>query len=94
VFQDVKKKGEVLQELLKKHGIGADEACFMGDDANDLAVLKMVGLSACPADAVEEVCEACNYVAKRNGGRGAVREVAEMVLKAQGKWKAILTEFS
>ncbi len=94
VFQNVKNKAEVLQGLLEKHGIETGEACFMGDDANDLAVLKAAGLSACPADAVDEVREACDYVAVRKGGRGAVREVAEMILKAQGKWKAIIAEFS
>jgi 3-deoxy-D-manno-octulosonate 8-phosphate phosphatase (KDO 8-P phosphatase) len=94
VYQSVTKKAAVLDELLKKYGIGADEACFVGDDANDLAALKRAGLSACPADAVPEVRETCGYVASRKGGRGAVREVAEMILKAQGKWQAIIAEFS
>ena len=94
VFQNVKKKADVLQELLKKHGIEADEACFMGDDVNDLAPLKAVGLPVCPSNAADEVREACSYVATRKGGRGAVREMAEMILKTQGRWEAIIAEFS
>lgn len=94
VHQGVAKKGAALAALLEKHGIEAQNACFIGDDANDLAVLKMVGLAACPTDAVPEVRDACDYVAARKGGRGAVREVAEMVLKAQGKWDEVIAEFS
>jgi 3-deoxy-D-manno-octulosonate 8-phosphate phosphatase (KDO 8-P phosphatase) len=94
VHQGVARKGAALAALLEKHGVEAEDSCFMGDDANDLAVLRTVGLAACPADAVPEVREACDYVATRKGGRGAVREVAEMVLKAQGKWDAVIAEFS
>jgi len=94
VHQGILKKAEVLGKLLGEHGIEVGEACFMGDDANDLSVLKMVGLSACPSDAMADVQEACDYIASRKGGRGAIRELAELLLKAQGKWDNIIAEFS
>ena len=63
-----------------------EEIAFIGDDLHDLPVLRRVGLSACPADAVAEVKKISDYVCKARGGRGAVREVAELILKAQRKW--------
>jgi 3-deoxy-D-manno-octulosonate 8-phosphate phosphatase (KDO 8-P phosphatase) len=94
VCQKVMKKHEVLEELVKKYGIDAGEACFIGDDVNDVAVLKKVGLSVCVADASPELKSVCDLVTTRPGGRGAVREIAEMILKAQGRWEAIVAEFS
>ncbi len=97
VYQKVLKKSEPFEKLLAKYEIDAGEACFMGDDVNDIALLKLVGLPACPADAVPEVLTVCGFrgfVSEWAGGRGAVREVAERILKAQGKWEGIIAEFS
>ena len=66
----------------------------IGDDVNDMALLARVGLSVSVADASPELKNVCDIVTTRSGGRGAVREVAEMILKAQGRWDAIVAEFS
>jgi 3-deoxy-D-manno-octulosonate 8-phosphate phosphatase (KDO 8-P phosphatase) len=69
-------------------GIPDDEVAYMGDDVNDLGLLAKVGLSACPADAHPLVRAAVHFVAANPGGRGAVRELCEMLLRAKGIWKA------
>lgn len=66
-------------------GIADDEVAYMGDDVNDVPLLRRVGLSACPADAHPEVKEAVHFVARCPGGRGAVRELCDLVLKAKGR---------
>ena len=65
----------------------------MADDLLDLAVLERVGLSAAPADAVSEVRARVHWVSQERGGRGAVRELLELVLRAQGKWDRIVQTF-
>ncbi len=65
-------------------GIPDEQVAYMGDDVNDLPLLRKVGLSACPADAHPEVREAVHFVSRSAGGRGAVREVCELVLRAKG----------
>jgi 3-deoxy-D-manno-octulosonate 8-phosphate phosphatase (KDO 8-P phosphatase) len=65
-------------------GIPDEEVAYMGDDVNDLPLLRRVGLSAAPADARPEVREAVHFVARSGGGRGAVRELCELVLRAKG----------
>ncbi len=65
-------------------GIPDDEVAYMGDDVNDLPLLRKVGLSACPADARSEVKEAVHFVARSPGGRGAVRELCDLILRAKG----------
>ncbi len=66
------------------------QVAAMGDDLPDLAVLKRAGFSACPANAAPEVIAGCHYVCRQGGGRGAVREVAELLLKGQGKWSSLV----
>jgi len=65
-------------------GLADDEVAYMGDDVNDLPLLARVGLSACPADALPEVREAVHFVATSGGGRGAVRELCDLIRKAKG----------
>ncbi len=65
-------------------GFPDEEVAYMGDDVNDVALLRKVGLSACPADALPEVKEAVHFVARSPGGRGAVRELCDLVLRAKG----------
>ena len=62
----------------------------MGDDLADLPVLRVVGLAACPADAVAEVKDAAHLITRAPGGRGAVREVVEVILKSQGRWSELI----
>jgi len=66
-------------------GFADDEVAYMGDDVNDLPVLERVGLSACPADARPEVKERVHFRASSPGGRGAVRELCDLILKARGQ---------
>ncbi|HEX9050665.1 MAG TPA: HAD hydrolase family protein [Anaeromyxobacter sp.] len=65
-------------------GIPDEEVAYMGDDVNDVPLLRKVGLSACPADALPEVKAAVHFVARSPGGRGAVRELCDLVMRAQG----------
>jgi len=93
VHQGYFDKLEVYKDIKKRTGLFDAECAYIGDDLFDLSVMKKVGFSACPADAVEEVKNTADYVASRDGGRGAVREVIEMILKARGRWESLLDDF-
>lgn len=81
VFQAVGDKTEVLRSLAQKYECALGEIAFIGDDENDLEAMGLCGFCACPADAVDAVKERADYVCARNGGRGAVRELIDMLLK-------------
>jgi 3-deoxy-D-manno-octulosonate 8-phosphate phosphatase (KDO 8-P phosphatase) len=93
VYQGVENKLEVYQQLLTSQGLLPEETAYMGDDWLDLPLLTRVGLAATVADAVPEVKQAAHYIARRPGGRGAVREVCDLLLEAQGKRRALLAPF-
>ncbi|MEN6421743.1 MAG: HAD-IIIA family hydrolase [Smithella sp.] len=93
VYQTVYNQREVVEKILKKHKLSAEETAYMGDDIIDIPVLKSVGFSAAVADAVEVVKKSVDYVAKNKGGQGAVREICEMILQAQGKWPEIAAKY-
>jgi len=93
VYQKVFNKKEIFQKILKKHKLSADAAAFMGDDIVDIPVLKSVGFSAAVADAVDVVKKSVDYITNNKGGYGAVREVCELILKAQGKWPEIAAKY-
>ncbi len=84
LYQGQKFKLPALEEILKKYNLGFENVSYMGDDLPDLCILEKAGLACCPADAVDEVLEACDFVASKNGGRGAVRELCDFILDAQG----------
>ncbi len=86
LFQGVEDKGHVLQELCARLSLGLEQVAYVGDDLNDLPVLALAGFAAAPADAVAEVKESVHYVASLPGGKGAVREIIECILRAQDKW--------
>ena len=90
-FQPIKLPA--FTKLLEQTGLQPEEVAYIGDDIYDLPVLRRAGLGACPADAVAEVRKVSHYVCKSAGGHGAVREVAEIILKAQGKWANIVGQF-
>ena len=81
------------ERFLRRFKLSHDQVCAMGDDLLDLPVLRRVGLAVAVPNAVEEVKGASHYVTAKSGGRGAVREVIEMVLKIQGKWDDILKPY-
>ena len=75
-----------FNEYLEKYDLKAENVLYMGDDIPDYHVMKLVGLSTCPQDAVPEIKAISGYISHVNGGRGAVRDVIEQVMKVQGKW--------
>ncbi len=78
-------KLQVVGDFLSRHGLAWDEVAYIGDDVNDLEVLKAVGLSVCPADAVRMVKAAVHCVLEERGGHGVFRELAELVLEGKGR---------
>jgi len=75
--------------MLDRHGIAPSEAAFVGDDFPDLAVLRLVGLPVAVGNAVPEIRDVCTVRLTRHGGRGAIREFAELLLKARGQWEQV-----
>jgi 3-deoxy-D-manno-octulosonate 8-phosphate phosphatase (KDO 8-P phosphatase) len=82
-----------LEALCRSRGVGFDQVAHIGDDLHDLPLLRRVGLACCPADAVPEVKAACHLLLSAPGGKGAFREAAERILKAQNLWAALLAPF-
>jgi len=87
VYQGAKDKLSVFEGILREKGFKGEEVCYVGDDLVDMPVMKRAGLSISVADASEELKGSVDYVTSMPGGRGAVREVCELILKAQGKWE-------
>ena len=87
IVQGSRGKGEHLDRLEALVGVADHEVAAVGDDLPDLPLLLRVGLAACPADAAAEVAAVCHLVCRSEGGRGVVREVAELILKAQRRWQ-------
>jgi len=79
-------KVETFKEYTELYTIKPEEVLYMGDDIPDYHVMKLVGLPACPQDASSEIKAISKYISHKNGGKGAVREVIEQVMKVQGKW--------
>ncbi|MCU0666588.1 MAG: HAD-IIIA family hydrolase [Candidatus Omnitrophica bacterium] len=90
VFAGTVPKTKVLDKVLKKYDVCAEEICFVGDDLVDLGVMKKVGFPVAVANACQEIKDVAVFVTSKKGGRGAVREIAELILKSQGKWEEIL----
>lgn len=86
IFLGAQNKIEQLNNYLLKNDIKAENVLYMGDDIPDLPVMKLAGLPCCPQDAVPEIKAISKYVSHRKGGKGAVRDVLEQVMKVQGKW--------
>jgi 3-deoxy-D-manno-octulosonate 8-phosphate phosphatase (KDO 8-P phosphatase) len=77
-----------FQDILDRLGMSSTEAAFIGDDFPDMAILRVVGLPVAVANAVREVRDVCHVQLSRSGGRGAVREFAELLLRARGEWES------
>jgi 3-deoxy-D-manno-octulosonate 8-phosphate phosphatase (KDO 8-P phosphatase) len=90
VMQGQRDKGPAFLKLCAELSIEPTKAAYMGDDVNDLPALKQCGLSACPSDAVPEVRSAVHFVAVSPGGRGAARELIELVLRATARWDSAM----
>jgi 3-deoxy-D-manno-octulosonate 8-phosphate phosphatase (KDO 8-P phosphatase) len=78
-----------LDEFEKESGLKDEDICYVGDEMIDLGIMKRVGFSVAPSDGAIEAKRAADYITKASGGKGVVREVAELILGAQGKWEAV-----
>jgi 3-deoxy-D-manno-octulosonate 8-phosphate phosphatase (KDO 8-P phosphatase) len=94
VVQGVASKLEAYERILRDTGLTDEAVAYMGDDLLDLPVLARAGLSAAPADGASEVRERVHWVSAHGGGRGAVRELIELVLRAQERWDAVVREYT
>lgn len=86
IYLGVHDKIEQLNAYMNRHNISTTQVLYMGDDIPDYPVMELVGLPCCPQDAVPEIKSISKYVSHKSGGKGAVRDVIEQVLKVQNKW--------
>ena len=93
IHQGIQDKLGIFREILAHEGLTAAEACFVGDDVIDLPVMWNCGLAIAVANARDEVKKDAHYVTKHRGGDGALRDTIEFILKAQNKWKKVVTEY-
>ncbi|MBS0209403.1 MAG: HAD hydrolase family protein [Planctomycetes bacterium] len=93
VRQGTEQKSPAAREIIAQLGLRPEQVCYIGDDLPDLPPMKSVGLAVAVADASPEVREAADYVTKLPGGRGAVRETIEMILKAQRRWDDLIRTY-
>ncbi len=87
-------KIEGVESILRQTGLKWSDVCYVGDDVVDIGVLQRVGLAVAVGDAVAETKAASHYVTKAHGGHGAIREIVEMILKSQEKWKLVVQEYA
>lgn len=85
LFDGVMQKEKMLKEICAQFSVEQDEIAYIGDDINDVELLKLVGFAAVPNDAISAAKESSNYVCTKKGGEGAFREVAEIILSAKAK---------
>jgi 3-deoxy-D-manno-octulosonate 8-phosphate phosphatase (KDO 8-P phosphatase) len=90
VLQGHEQKAAPFRTLIEQLSLSPQQVSYMGDDLPDLPALRMAGVAACPADAVDEVRDQVHWVAQARGGRGAIRELVELILKAQGRWDELI----
>ncbi|MFH1414713.1 MAG: HAD hydrolase family protein [Elusimicrobiota bacterium] len=93
VFSDVEDKLKIMKEVLSGYGLEFSDAMYIGDDIIDIGCMEKAGVSCCPRDAAEDIREMADYVSTCDGGRGAVREIIEEILRARGEWKEIVESF-
>ena len=86
VYLGQAKKLQAFEECVEKAGVTPEEVAYMGDDLPDIPLAQRAGLAVSVADGADELKAVCHYVTKQLAGRGAAREVVELILKAQGRW--------
>lgn len=86
IFQDIRNKKEFLTQFLHAQSISFDKVAFIGDDVNDIGIMRLCGYKACPADSCDEILEMADYISTKKGGQGAVRDVVEMYLRKNSLW--------
>ena len=90
LYQGISEKVLILEELMESYNLKKEEIAYMGDDLNDLGIMKKVELKGAPQDAVSEVKDIADFVSSKKGGEGAVREFVEFILKKEEKWSKFL----
>ena len=93
VIQGAKFKLDAYAQVLARAEVADEAAAYLGDDLTDIPVIRRVGLAVAMPDAAQEVLERVHAVTEKRGGHGAVREAAEFILKAQGRWQGILERY-
>lgn len=86
VYLGQAKKTEAFEECVRRAGVSDEEVAYMGDDLPDIPLARRAGLAVCVAEGAPELAAICHYTTRRHAGRGAAREVVELILKAQGRW--------
>jgi 3-deoxy-D-manno-octulosonate 8-phosphate phosphatase (KDO 8-P phosphatase) len=94
VYQRCHIKSVAYEHLLEKMGLKDNEVAYIGDDIVDIPIFKRVGLSVAVADATDETKKEALLITKNKGGRGAVREVCEFILKSKGKWEELINDYN
>src|SRR5438132_14404694 len=94
VWQGCHNKIETFEDVLERAQLDASEVAFIGDDVTDIPIIKRVGFAVAVADAVEETKQAAHYITEHKGGHGAIREVTDLILKAQGRWEELMKRYS
>jgi 3-deoxy-D-manno-octulosonate 8-phosphate phosphatase (KDO 8-P phosphatase) len=87
-------KIEGVEGILRQTDMDWADVCYVGDDVVDIGVLNRVGLAVVVGDGTEDTKKSADYVTKAHGGNGAIREIVEMILKAQNKWKRVIAEYA
>jgi len=93
VYQGALKKLESYDDVKRKTGVTDNQIAYMGDDIVDIPVMRRVGFSAAPPDSLPEVLAVADYVSSCGGGRGAVREICDLILKGRGVWNEIVKRY-
>jgi len=93
VHQGIQDKLTVFEDILRQEGISASEAGYVGDDVIDLPVMRNCGFAAAVANARDEVKKEAHYVTRHSGGDGALRDAIEYILRVQGKWQRVVSEY-
>jgi 3-deoxy-D-manno-octulosonate 8-phosphate phosphatase (KDO 8-P phosphatase) len=92
VYEKQAHKIPAYEEILKKAGVAEAEVAFVGDDLPDIVVMKRVGLAVAVGDAAAEVKKAAHFVTKAGGGKGAIRETVELIIKSKGIWDEVIQQ--
>jgi 3-deoxy-D-manno-octulosonate 8-phosphate phosphatase (KDO 8-P phosphatase) len=90
IFAGVSPKSSVFNRILKRYNVVPEQVCFVGDDLVDLCLMNRVGFAVAVFNACAEIKNLAHYITQKKGGRGAVREIAELILKSQGKWQEMV----
>ena len=93
IRQGIEHKLEAMWEIIGDLQLTPQQVCYIGDDLPDLALVRSVGLGVAVADACDELCQAAKYTTRHSGGKGAVREAVELILKAQQRWEDLIQTY-